>query len=215
MAIIMSERIDLTGQKYGKLIVLGYSHTKYEKCFWKCRCECGNETIVCGRYLRTGHTKSCGCQRRNRKPIHGMAGTRIYGIWRSMKVRTNPNNSAKHPYYSGRGIGLFDEWKDFTAFYEWAMANGYRDNLSIDRIDVNGNYEPENCRWATLLEQGRNKRNNHLVLVNGEKITVSELSEKSGISNSCLMARIRRKNNLLKEPRIYVKKKRRSGFLIA
>jgi hypothetical protein len=211
----MPKRIDLAGRKYGKLTVIEYSHTKYGKCFWKCRCDCGKLSVVLGRYLKTGHTTSCGCQRGNRTTIHGMSKARIYRIWRSMKTRTNPNNREKYPYYSGRGITRCKEWDQFEPFYDWAMENGYSDNLSIDRIDVNGNYEPSNCRWATLKEQGRNKRNNHLIEIDNIKITASELTDITKIGKSCMAARVRRGysgEKLLKEKRKYVKKTQRQSL---
>jgi hypothetical protein len=206
---------DLTGQKFNMLTVIGFSHTKDDKRFWHCVCECGKETVVRGRYLQTGHTRSCGCLKAKKKPKHGKAHTRIYRIWRSMKARTNPNNREKYPYYSGRGIAHCKEWDHFEPFYEWAMANGYSDNLSIDRKDVNGNYEPSNCRWATLEEQGRNKRNNHLIEIDDNKITVSELTDITKFGKPCMAARVRRGysgEKLLREKRKYVKKTQRQSL---
>jgi hypothetical protein len=200
---------ELTGQKFNMLSVIGFSHTKHGKSFWRCVCECGKETVVLGRYLQNGHTKSCGCQKGKRKPKHGKTNTRIYRIWRSMKARTNPNNPEKYPYYSGRGIMHCKEWDNFELFYEWAMANGYSDTMSIDRIDVNGNYEPSNCRWANTTVQGRNKRNNHFIEIDDNKVTVSELTDITKVGKSCMAARIRRGytgEKLLKERRSYVKK---------
>jgi hypothetical protein len=200
---------DLTGQKFNMLTVIGLSYTKDGKSFWHCLCECGKETVVRGRYLQIGKTKSCGCLKGKRRPKHGKSCTRMYRIWSGMKVRTNPNNRGKYPSYSGRGITHCKEWDQFEPFYKWAMENGYSDNMSIDRIDVNGNYEPSNCRWVTMMVQGRNKRNNHLIEIGDNRITASELTEITKFGKSCMAARIRRGysgDKLLKEKRKYVKK---------
>lgn len=122
---------------------------------------------------------------------HGMDGTKIYRVWGRMKERcNNPHNSSYHSY-GGRGIKVCDEWNDsFIPFYEWALANGYEDGLTLDRENVNGGYNPENCRWITNLEQQRNKRNNHFVTINGETKTISEWSEISGVPPKTLRHRI-------------------------
>lgn len=123
---------------------------------------------------------------------HGGYGSRLYEVWRTMKKRcNNPKNSQYH-LYGGRGITVCEEWQKFEPFYEWAMSNGYRDDLTIDRIDSNGNYEPLNCRWATWKEQQNNRRNNHLITYNGETKTLKQWSEKIGISWFTLYERLKR-----------------------
>ena len=123
-------------------------------------------------------------------PHHGKNATRLYGIWLGMRARCNIPNYHDYKYYGLRGIKVCDEWNDYLAFKEWAINNGYADNLTLDRIDVNSNYCPGNCRWATKTEQGNNRRNNHLLTYNGETKTLKEWSDVSGIPYSTLKRRI-------------------------
>lgn len=155
---------------------------------WLCECDCGNQIVVTTTHLKSGHTKSCGCYakevsvRNGLKKKHGMTKTRIHRIWSQIKTRCFNSKDEHFKDYGGRGITICDEWKNsFESFYEWSMANGYEDNLTIDRIDVNGNYCPENCRWATMKEQNDNKRNTVLLTFEGETRTLGEWSEITGI----------------------------------
>lgn len=155
---------DKTGRRYGRLVVVEYVY----KGKWLCKCDCGNETVVPSVNLANGHTKSCGCLNRdvsiaiNTK--HGGKGTRLYAVWKSMKSRCYNKNERAYSLYGGRGILVCDEWlDDFATFRNWAMENGYdpnapRGKCTIDRINVNGNYEPSNCRFVDMKTQARNRR---------------------------------------------------------
>jgi len=155
---------DLTGKRYGKLTVLKYvGKDKNRHSLWLCKCDCGVEKTISSTALQAGQ-KSCGCEGARttlsqRMTKHGMYKSRIYDIWHCMKDRCYREGNSKYYLYGGRGIRVCDEWKnDFVPFYEWAMSNGYKDDLTLDRIDSDGNYEPSNCRWATVTEQNRNRR---------------------------------------------------------
>ena len=178
---------DLSGQKFGKLTVimcLGEEKGKHIK--WLCKCDCGNEKIVQGNHLVEGATTSCG-------HCFNCRGLRLYrGVWTQIKQRCLNPNCKDYKNYGGRGITICKEWLSFENFYYWAMSHGYADNLTIDRIDVNGNYEPSNCRFVDAKTQCRNKRNNNLVTYKGETLTVAEWSERTHISANALYNRINR-----------------------
>lgn len=192
----MPKKLDLTGQKFGRLTVVEYHSTKNKRAMWLCRCECGNERIHSTSNLKAGDTLSCGCYRTENiqriRTTHGMFGTRIYSIWSDMKRRCTDSSVVGYENYGGRGIKVCEEWTNFESFYSWAIDNGYSDNLTLERIDVNGNYEPNNCKWATMIEQANNKRNNVIVEIDGVSKTVAEWSRLTGIPYMKIYKRVRR-----------------------
>lgn len=189
---------DLTGQIFGKLKVLERAGSKHGgRAAWKCICECGTECIKIGRDMQVGHTKSCGCLlvEFNHKTHykHGMWGKRLGVIYHNMKSRCYNPNDTGYANYGGRGIEMCKDWKDNPAsFAEWASMSGYTDSLSIDRIDYNGNYTPENCRWVSNKTQQNNKRNNTYITFRGETKTMSEWATYFGIPYKLLKSRNQR-----------------------
>lgn len=187
---------DLTGQRFGMLEVIEFDKIKNHVGYWKCKCDCGEFTVVRGKDLIGGKTRSCGCYRKNetakRNETHGMSkkGERLYRIWCGMKERCYLKTFKHYKNYGGRGITVCDDWRnDFMTFYNWAMANGYSDDLTLDRKDNDGNYCPENCRWITQKEQSYNKRCNILITYKGETKNILEWSKKIGISTKLLRER--------------------------
>lgn len=188
---------NLTGKKFGRLTVVKHvGSDRNNQALWLCDCDCGNEHIVTGHSLLRGAVKSCGCLKNDlssaRLKIHGKSNTRLYDIWTAMKQRCYNKRHSHYLNYGGRGITICDEWKtDFKNFYCWAIANGYSDSLTIDRINNDGNYEPSNCRWITNFEQQQKRTNTHIVEYKGELFTLSQLARKYNIKPNVLERRIK------------------------
>lgn len=199
---------DYIGKKFNKLTVLEIDHhDKNGAAFVKCRCDCGNVCIATISGLRKGNNKSCGCmheqtlrdivKHRKDQTTHGGAHSRLYRIWCSMRSRCRAYGTSHGKNYADRGITVCEEWSDFENFRKWAMASGYdetapKGQCTLDRIDANGNYEPSNCRWITIKEQGRNRRNTFYVDYNGKKTPLKEVCEIEGVPYSTVWRRIRK-----------------------
>ena len=192
-------RHELAGRKFGRLTVLEYAYTKNGTAIWKCRCECGKVAYPSSGNLLSGNSKSCGClhdeELKKRVTTHGETKTRLYNIWHKMIQRCcNPKEKA-FENYGGRGISVCKEWRNgFEVFKEWAVANGYSDNLTIDRIDNDGDYEPKNCRWATTEVQANNKRSNRFIAYNGKTQTIKQWADELGINYYTLQSRITKRH---------------------
>lgn len=194
---------NLTGQKFGLLTVIGLAETETRKTYWVCKCDCGNMKTVRSDSLLCGAIKSCGCIKRKQDEVnltknhrHKMSGTRIYSEWQGMKGRCYNKGSARYADWGGRGIKVCEQWRNsFESFYTWAMANGYQDNLTIDRIDNNGNYCPENCRWVGQQEQCRNRRSNINITIGNSTRTLMEWCEIFQVDYTNVNARYHRNKN--------------------
>lgn len=189
--------IDISGKRFGRILVLKYVGNSR----WLCRCDCSNEKIIRRDALIQGRTKSCGCfqkeiaakQVRQRSLKHGDFGTKLYGIWAGMKRRCYNPRTKYYEDYGGRGITVCDEWKnDYSKFKEWALANGYQEGLSIERVDVNKGYSPDNCKFITINEQNSNKRISIRLQYQGKEYSIKELSKLTGIKERTIRDRYER-----------------------
>lgn len=165
--------LDLIGKRFNNLVVIErVANSPNGQTVWKCKCDCGNTTIVRRGNLISGAVKSCGCLVRKKNSencTHKMSKTRLYQEWAGIKARCVYKNSVNNSDYGGRGIKMCKEWADsFVAFRDWALQNGYRDDLTIERIDVNGEYCPENCKWIPKSEQSSNRRSCIIITYNGK-----------------------------------------------
>ena len=203
------------GQKFGRLTVIELDHVEHtidnsgktcNKEYYKCVCECKNEVIVLKDYLKNGHKRSCGCLHKEvtrekflgANKTHGMSETRLFYIWKTMKVRCNCKTNKNYKYYGGRGITICQEWlEDFMNFYNWSIANGYNENapknaITLDRIDNNKGYCPENCRWTSQKVQANNNRHNHPITYNGETKNIGEWAEVFNLTRHIILNRLRK-----------------------
>lgn len=196
----MSAFIDLTGRKFGRLTAMErVGSNKNKRAVWLCKCDCGKTVTVDSYSLKSGNTKSCGCLNtdvRSKRMTemhtkHGESKTRLYKIWRSMLSRCMWENPYYYDRYGGRGISICGQWMEYEPFRDWALSNGYSDDLSIDRMDVNGNYCPENCRWADRKTQGNNKRNNVFLEYGGGRKTIAQWANETGILPCTIWRRLK------------------------
>ncbi len=183
-----SNKFDITGQRFGKLLVIKNSdyRTENKGSWWECKCDCGNTVIKSRRSLVEGHAMSCGCVKTKRKlKTHGMTQTAIYQRWNGMKKRCRNDKHYKD-------VNICPEWNDFMNFYKWAMENGFSEDLTLDRIDPYGDYEPSNCRWVNMKVQSNNKRNNTYITIDEVKHTLQEWSEIRGIDVKTIIYRLKK-----------------------
>lgn len=188
------EHQDLTGKRFSRLVVireLPYRN-KYGNIQWLCKCDCGNEIAASTSELNGGYRKTCGCSR----PKLYAKNKRLYNVWRGMRTRCENPNSNRYHRYGGRGIKVCDEWHSFSAFLDWSMNNGYdpnakRGQCTIDRIDLDGDYSPENCRWVDNATQSLQTSTNHYVEIDGELMCISEAARKKGISIHTVRSRLK------------------------
>lgn len=182
---------DLTGQKFGHLTVIRPAGQGKDKHYLSLvRCDCGNEYTVRDSELLRKNARQCckDCCKPQLK--HGQKGSRLYTIWQGMKKRCYTPSNNNYKRYGAKGVMVCDEWKEFIGFYNWAINNGYEDNLTIDRIDYTGDYEPNNCRWADRSTQANNTSTNHYIWYKGEKYTMKQLSDKYNIKYHVLAYRV-------------------------
>lgn len=185
------KRIDLSGQRFGSLVAVKFLRSNDKgTTIWLCKCDCGNEIEVSYNNLKSGNTQSCGCWHEKHKD----SGSRLYKCWQDMKARCCYEGDFNYKNYGGRGIKVCEEWTtSYLKFKDWALSNGYSDELTLDRIDVNGNYFPQNCRWVDAETQQNNRRDNVYVNYNGERLTLMQFANKytipKGISYKTLWYR--------------------------
>lgn len=186
----MPPKKDLTGKTFNHLTAITEIGKNSNGTYiWSCVCSCGNKTKASTSDLVRSNIKSCGCIQGTWSKTHGKAKTRIYRIWSNMKNRCTNKNLDSYKYYGGRGITVYDEWLKFENFNEWSMENGYDDHLTLDRVDNNKGYGPDNCRWASRSQQMNNTRQNTKVEINGENKTIAEWAEETNINYSTLYNR--------------------------
>lgn len=186
---------NLKGVKFGRLTVIGKTPDKHH--YWNCICDCGNAKSIAQSSLVHGVSRSCGCYRKEKmkesKTTHGLSSERrLHNIWSKMKRRCKGTDKVASPYYHDRGITYCKDWNDFENFYNWSIENGYSEELTLDRIDNDGDYRPENCRWVDMKVQSRNRRGNRIITIDGVSKCLSEWCEIYDIKVSTVKSRLYR-----------------------
>lgn len=185
----MSIRKDLSGLKFNRLTVVGEnSISKHGAIKWNCMCECGNASIVRTGALKSGQTKSCGCAQKEAVTKHGMTRTRTHNIWRGMRQRCVDKNSKDYARYGAIGISVCERWEDFSNFL--ADMGKCPQGMTIERIDNTKGYGPENCKWASWLEQSHNRTNNHSISIGGERLLISQWAKRLGVGDTVIPHRL-------------------------
>lgn len=199
-------KVDVVGLKFGRLTVIKRVGSNGHSSIWLCRCECGKMKEVTLPHLRQGSVRSCGCLAKEAASKRGCLSkigeraykhgdshhNHLYGVWGAMKRRCYNPHVAYYELYGGRGIEVCRQWHDYLSFKTWALSSGYRQGLTLDRINPDGNYEPSNCRWITIQEQQRNRRNNRYYEYHGKFYTVKEIAEMVGLKPRTIQGRIER-----------------------
>ena len=191
----MTQEKDISGQKFGRLTAIKKDHAIWDKekrisrNFWLFKCDCGNEKVIDKYSVMRGLTTSCGCYHKEqdikKHTKHGLCKHSLFSKWQDIKNRCYNKNRNKYKIYGARGIKICDEWaNDFENFYKWAISNGWKEHLTIERINVNGNYEPSNCCWIPFKEQAKNKTTSHLITINGKTRNLCYWLKKYGVNDS-------------------------------
>lgn len=198
----MAKALDLTGLRFGRLVVMRLTDGitgggGKPRRRWTCLCDCGNTVVASTQDLRKGDVRSCGCLKHDetvkRMTSHGSSRTRLHNIWKAMRKRCRNIHNSDFAHYGGRGISVCSEWdSSFETFRDWALLHGYEDGLTIDRIDVNKGYSPDNCRFCSMKSQANNRTSNVVIEFNGESHTIKEWSEITGIPYSRLYMRLKK-----------------------
>lgn len=189
---------DLKGKKFGFLTVIEFAYRDKKQTYWLCKCNCGNTKVIRGSHLKDGNTISCGCYTKNRmaqmnkaNAKHGLSNTRLYRIYHGIIGRCLKPKTNGYKNYGNKGISVCNEWlKDFQNFYYWAINNGYKEGLTIERIDLNKGYEPDNCKWVTPKEQARHTSQNKMITYKGKTRCVAEWAEFLKINYNTLQSRL-------------------------
>ena len=184
---------DILGKRFGRLLVIEFDHMgRYGNSYWRCQCDCGIDTIVSRKHLLDGHVTSCGCRNVDSHTTHGMSYTDLYHVWVGMKQRCENALHNSYGRYGGRGIFICRDWSIFENFRDWALNNGYEPGLTIDRINNDDGYYPENCRWADLVTQQNNRSTNRHVTYDGITHTAAEWARLLGVKYATLLTRLNR-----------------------